>query len=175
MSYTAGTLTVGSTHTVATGVATTNHEYILALSRNALSGRNFSPCNHAVLLLEQFEGEMYALEVASLHVEVTWHARTDSDAHSIKLVDNLLDGDVGANIYATDEFHAFLFHEFHATVDDRLVELEVGDTEAKETARSLVFLIHGYLIAGSVKSVGASQTGRTGAYYSYRLCEPNLR
>ena len=163
-------MTVGCTHAVATGVATADNKNIFAFCRYALTGRNLRACNNAVLLLEQFESEVHAFEVASLHIEVAGYTRADSDAHSIKLVDNLLDSDVGANFHATDEFHAFFFHEFHATIDNRFVELEVGDTEAEETARSFVFLIHGDLVTGAVEAISAGETGRTGTDYSDSLC-----
>ena len=49
-----------------------------------------------------------------------------------------------------------------AAIDDGLVEFEVGDAVAEETAGSLVLLEDRYAVTHQVQLVGSSQSGRSG-------------
>ena len=64
--YRRRTLAVSRAHTVAAGIATTDYEYVLTLCRDSILFRYFLTGIHTVLLLKQFECEMYALEFTSL-------------------------------------------------------------------------------------------------------------
>ena len=61
---------MGSTDTVATRVATTYHEHILALSIHKLVFLKLHACQHSVLLRQHLQSQVYALEIASRNLEV---------------------------------------------------------------------------------------------------------
>ena len=63
-------------------------------------------------------------------------------------------------LYAKLEDNALFFQQIHAAVDDRLVELEVGDAVAHESAGILAGLKYGNLITALVKLCGHAQAGR---------------
>ena len=58
------------------------------------------------------------------------------------------------------KLNAFLLQQGDAAIDDGLVQLEVGDAIAEQSAGSLVLLEHRYLVAHQIQIVGSSQSGR---------------
>lgn len=85
----------------------------------------------AVLLLEEFEGEVYALEVTSFYCEVAWLLGAGGEADGVVGVEEFLGGDVAACVGIVFEGDAFGLQYGEAAVDYLLVELEVGDAEAE--------------------------------------------
>ena len=67
-------LTVRGAHAVASRVAAADYKHMLSFGGDAFAGRNVGTGVDAVLLLEQFECEMHAFEVASLDIEVAGYA-----------------------------------------------------------------------------------------------------
>ena len=61
---------MGCSDTVRARVATTDNKNVLALGGDALLVRECHASQHAVLLREQFEGQMHALQFAARSLEV---------------------------------------------------------------------------------------------------------
>ena len=82
----------------------------------------------AVLLRQEFEGEVDAFQFTSRDAEVAGYRRAGGNYYRIESL--LLEGN-GGGLYAVAEHDAFLFQQTKSTVDDSLVEFEVGDAIAK--------------------------------------------
>ena len=63
-------LTVGGADAIAAGVAAAYHKHILALGGDPFFLAKLHPCQHAVLLREEFEGKVYALKGAAWGLKV---------------------------------------------------------------------------------------------------------
>ena len=72
-------------------------------------------------------------------------------------------------LFAVLKLYAFLFQQGDAAVDDGLVELEVRNAIAEQSASSLVLLEYCYLIAHQVQVVGNCQSSRTSTDHCHRL------
>ena len=140
------------------------------------------------MLREHLQSEVHTLEVASGNLQVAGCRRTGSDDHGVEVLAELVDGDglvlaecrvvlnVGSDLalvvstllLGVDELHAklkdnaFLAQQFEAAVDDRLVELEVRDAIAEQSACILASIVDSDGVALLVEASGGSQTGRTG-------------
>ena len=73
------------------------------------------------------------------------------------------------NVLSIFERNSFFLQQCNAAVDNGLVQLEVGNTIAKQTAGRLVLLEYRYLIAHQVQVVGRGQSCRTGTDHCYFL------
>ena len=67
------------------------------------------------------------------------------------------------NVPAIDEDDAFLFEQGDAAVDDALVQLEVRNAIAQQTARLLAGLKDRDAVAAAVQRIGSGQSCRTGS------------
>jgi hypothetical protein len=75
----------------------------------------------------------------------------------------LLGRDVLADVHVAVEGDAFRLHLLHATRDDVLLHLEVGDAVGEETARARVLLIDVHVVAHACELLRSRQPGRTRA------------
>ena len=153
---------MGGADAIATRIATTDDEHILPLGRDALFFRKRHPGQHAVLLREQFEGEVHALQFTAGDIEVAGAGRAGGDDDGVGLSRRLRQCRSTLNVLAVTEGDAFLLHQPDAPVDNRLVELEVWDAVAQQSAGGLVLLIHRHRISHLVEGIGTGQAGRTG-------------
>ncbi len=78
LSHRFAALAMRSAYAVRTGVAAAYHQHVFVLGSNALSLAEFGSGKHTILLREQFEGKMHALEVASRNVEVAGGGPSDA-------------------------------------------------------------------------------------------------
>ena len=67
---TLATLTMSGSNAVGTCIATTDDEYVLSFGRDALIFRELHSGKHTVLLRQQFEGEVYALQFTTRCFEI---------------------------------------------------------------------------------------------------------
>ena len=74
-----------------------------------------------------------------------------------------LRGCPGANIGVVSELHTFGFHLIDSALNDGLIQLEVRNTEAKQSAGFAVLLKNCHGVAFSGKLLCTSQAGRTAA------------
>ena len=178
-------LAMGGADAVGAGVAAADYQYIFSFGSNALVLRELHAGEDAVLLGEEFEGEVYALEFATGSLEVAGHRRAGGDDDGkptpipsrgegrlvtqslVEFLDrkvikpSLPRGELEGG--TVSELNPLLLHQLDAAVNNRLVELEIGDTVAQKPAGGFVLLEDGDAVAHLVKVVGGSETGGTGA------------
>ncbi len=154
-----------STDTVTTRITTTDNQDILALAVNKLILRELHTCQDAVLLREEFEGEIYAFEFSSRNLQITSSRSTRRYHVGIEALWQL--GDIYILIIL--KLDALFLQQVETAVDDALVELEVWNTVAQQAAGVLTCLEDSYLISLVVQLVGSNQSRRTGTDDSYGL------
>ena len=81
---------MGRSDAVGASVAAADHEDILTLGSDALVFREFHTSEDAVLLGEEFEGEVYTLQFAAGGFEIAGGGRAGSDDDGIELLCKLL-------------------------------------------------------------------------------------
>ena len=106
----------------------------------------------------QHAGQVFAGE-AALHVGVGAHAHE----HRVVFVEQLLHGDVLADLDAEAEFHAHAFQHFAAPRHRPFFQLEFGDAEGEQAADFRVAVEHHRRHAVAHQNVGAAQARRPGA------------
>ena len=97
-------LAVGCADAVASGVATANHEHMLAFGRDALIFAELHPSQHAVLLSEHFQGEMHSFQLAARNVEVACGGGSRGDYDRIVLAGERFVAFHGLTIAERDAF-----------------------------------------------------------------------
>ena len=111
-------MAVGSAHTVAAGVAATNHNDVLAVGAQLVFELVASV--HFVLLWQEFHGKVNARQIAARHVQVARLLRAASQQHRIEVFLELLWADgffgpvghFGAFGQMTDHDAGFKRHAF---------------------------------------------------------------
>ena len=164
--HTLAPLPMGCSDAVATGVAATNDQHIFAFGADEFVFAEFNAGKHAVLLAQQFEGEMNAVEFTAGDFQIPRGRRSRGDDHSIEPTGK---GFIASNCLTIVELDAFLLQQRDATVDDGLVELEVRDAVAEQSASSLILFEDGNHVTHLIERIGCSKSGRTGTNHSHRL------
>ena len=85
LSHTLGSLTMSSSYTVATRITTTDDEDFLSLSRNAWFVTDIFTRKQTVLLTENLESEIYAVQFTTRNFQVAGGRGTCSDDYSIEI------------------------------------------------------------------------------------------
>ena len=106
---------------------------------------------------------MNPFELAARDLQIARHGGAGSYNHCVELGCESI---VTLHRSATFEFDALLLEDIHATVDYRLVELEVRDTVAQQSAGSFVLIENGYGVTLHVERLGCTETSGTGTYHS---------
>lgn len=162
-------LAVAGAYAVRTGVAAANDEDGLASGQDAVGFLHGVATVDVVLLLEELESEVYALELTALNLEVAGLTCADGNNDGVEVLAELVELDVDAHVLTGLESDALSLEDGEAAVDDLLRELEVGDAEAEETADGVVLLEDGDRVARLVEEVGASETCGAATDYGYFL------
>ena len=142
---------------VAARIATTDDKNVLALAVDELVLAELHACEDAVLLREQFEGEVNTLELASWNLEVACSRRTSGNHIGIEAFGQLVDVDV----LIVFELDAFFLEKMQTAVDDALVELEVWNAVTQQATGVLACLEDSHLVAFMVELVGSDKSGRS--------------
>ena len=118
----------------------------------------------AVALVEVVHRRMDAGQLATRNVEVAGDPRADRDHQRVEALLQLGRASTSRpDVGVVDELDPLLLEDRHAAIDDRLLELGVGDAEAQQPAGALVALVDGDRVAAAVQLGGDSQPGRAGA------------
>ena len=104
---------------------------------------------------QELHGEVDAFEFAARNLHVAWHGGADGDDHGIVAGAQVVPGDVFADLHAGTEHGAFGLHLFHTAVDESLVEFEVRNAVAHQTADGVITLVYDHGVAGAGKLLGA--------------------
>ena len=155
-----GALPNGRADAVAAGVAAADDGDDLVLGREGLAARHGVPGVQAVLLGEEFHGEVDALQLAAGHHEVARLAGPHGQADGVEASAQVAGGDVLADVHAGLELHALGRHLGQAAVEDVLVQLEVRDAVPQQPADAVVLLEDRHVVAGAGELLRRGQAGR---------------
>ncbi len=111
---------------------------------------------------------MHAVELAAGHLEVARHARAGREHDRVVGGEQLLGGDVGADVHPAAQLDALGAKLLHAPLDDRLLDLEVRHPEAHEASDRLVALEQRDGVAGAPQLLGGGHPGRARADHGDR-------
>ena len=152
---------MGGADAVGAGVAAADDDDVLAggedLVLDLLAERG------AVALREVVHRLVDAAELAAGRVEVARHRGPEGEHDGVVAVAQLAAGDVDADVHAVAEAGALGLHLVEATVEDRLLHLELGDAVAQQPAGLVGALEDGDRVAGAGQLLGGGEAGRARA------------
>jgi hypothetical protein len=163
---------VGGADAVGAGVAAADHDDVLALDVDRVGD---ALLDFLVLRDQELQRGVDALQLAARDRQVAGHFGAGGEDHRVEIRLQLVgrDGfggvvvDAGRQVLVADqhlgtEGDALGLHLLDAAVDDRLVELEVGDAEAEQTADAAALLEHRDVVADAGQLLGRRQAGGAG-------------
>ena len=124
---------------------------------------------------QELHGEVDTLEFTARNLHIARHGGTDGDDHGIVARAQIVPRDVFADLHAGAEHSAFGLHLFHTAVNEPLVEFEVRNAVAHQTADGVITLVYDHGVAGAGELLGACQTGWAGTDHCDGLVGQTLR
>ena len=118
---------------------------------------------------------MDAAQLAAGRVEVTRHGGAEGEHDRVVAVAQLASGDVDADVHVVAEAGALGRHLVEASVEDRLLHLELRDAVAQQAARLVGPLEDGDGVSRSRQLLGRGQAGGAGPDDRDRLAREPLR
>ena len=98
--------------------------------------------------------EVHALGVPAGHVQIAGLFGTAAQHHSIKISQQLLGGHGTAHIHAGAELNTLGLHQLDPALDDRLIQLHVGDAVHQQAAHAVGALKHRNGVAALIQVLG---------------------
>ena len=154
-------LAVARAQAVGAGVAAADDDHALA------GGENFDRWIERVaeatlvLLREEFHRKVNSLQLASRNFQVARMLGAARQHDGIELATQIFDRDVLADLGIGDKLHALGGHLFEAAIDDVLLQLELGDAIAKQSADAVRFFVDRDRMASAAQLLRRSQPCRT--------------
>ena len=160
-------LAEGGADAVGSGVATADHDDMLAAGHDRLrrpgDRLDVLAADALVLLHEIRHRVMHAVEVVARNAGVARRFRAAAIEHGIMFGEQLGNRLVDADIDAAMEGDALALHLLDAAVDVVLLHLEVRDAVAHQPAGLALALIDMDIVAGAAKLLRGGHAGRAGA------------
>jgi hypothetical protein len=113
--------------------------------------------------LEEFHGEMDAVEGAAFDGEVAGFGGAGAEDDGVEFAEEAVGGVVAADVGLGVEDDALFFHLFDTLEDEFFVELHVGDAVHEEAAEAVGAFEDGDEVAGVVGLGGGAEAGGAGA------------
>src|SRR3954468_19280547 len=129
------------TQAICASIATSNDHDVLARGQNFTCGIDGIAVAALVLLRQEFHCKVNSLQFAPWNLQIARLFRTSGKHDGIEVTSQLLNGDVASDLGIRDELHAFGGHLLDAAIDDVLLELELRDPVAKQTANTIGFFV----------------------------------
>ena len=136
---------------------------VLVLGRDELLVGDRVAGHPLVLRREVVHREVDAPEVAAGDLQVARVGRPGAEADGVEVGQELLGGDVAADVHARLEDHPLGLHLGDPAVDVVLLHLEVGDAVAEQAADPVVALEDDDVVPGAGELLGDGQAGGAGA------------
>ena len=168
-------LAVGGAQAVGAGVAAADDDDPLARGGDDLILRNLVAFAAAVLLGEVFDGEMDASELAPRHRQVAGGSGAAAQHDGLEVPPQGRRRDVDAHVDAGAELDALRLEQRQPAVHHPLLDLELGNAVAEQTADAIGFLEDGDEMAGLVQLVRGRQSGRARSDHRHALAGPHRR
>src|SRR5690606_38999910 len=141
-------------------VVVVDDENVLSFDLDQLFGRNHCSVYKLVLLFEQLHGEIDAFQLASGNRQITRLTRTDGQTDRMILAFQLFYRNVAPDKVCRSDLVPLCLKERKASIDDGLLQLEVGDAKTHVSACSLFGFKYGDRMARSVEKIGGGKAGR---------------
>ena len=144
---------------VGAGVAAAEDRYALALGRDL---RTFDGKSRdaTILLCQVRHCELDTSKLATREDEVAVALRTRGEDDGIDAVAEFFKRKVATNVDAGGELDSFGLQLLEAAIDQLLLELEVGDAVAQESAKLVGALEDGHAVAFADELLGAGKASR---------------
>ena len=139
--------------------AADDHDVLAGGAHERLVGNHVS-FTAAILLRQVVDREVNAGELASGDRQIARPFRAAAEHDRIELAPERRHRQIGADVHAGTEHDAFLFEDGETTVDQPLLDLELGDAVTQQSADPVRFLEHGHQMTGLVELVGRRQPSR---------------
>jgi len=166
LGHRSGALPQRSAEAVVRGVATADDDDVLALGTDLPGHLALQRLGGLGQVLHRL---MDAVQFTAGHREVTRTRRTDRQHHRVEPFEQLLAGDVAADLGGRLEGGAFEHHLLEPPVEDRLLHLEVGDAVTQQTADRVGSLVDDHSVSGAGQLLSHRQSGRSRTDHRDRL------
>src|SRR5262249_25591718 len=152
-----GTLSKSSAVAVGACVAAAQDDHVFALGGDFF----FSDCvtrHSPILLREIVHSEMNAVQLASWHLEGTGLSCATGQDQGIKVGTQLFHRHVESHVGVGLEDNSFFRHQVQPTANNRLFELEIGNTVGEQSADAICSFKHCDRVTDLVQLGGTRQT-----------------
>ena len=179
-----GAMAVAGADAVRACVAAADHHDMLALGVDRVG---LAAGDLPVLRNQEFQRGIYAFQLAPRDRQIARRFRPRGKHDGVEFLADFFGrhvfdgviGDAGGNVLAADdhlrtENDPFRFHLLDPALDQRLVELEVGNPVTQQAARTVVLFEDGHVVPGARELLRGRQSGRTGTDDGHLLAGPDL-
>src|SRR5215831_19183230 len=147
---------MASAKAVSARVSSTDDDNALAGRKNIESRIEDIALAALILLRQEFHREMDSFEFPRV-----LSAASQNDG--VEVASQIFDQNISSDLCVRDELHTLRRHLFETAVDNMLLELEFGNSVAKQSTNSISLFVDRNLVTGTAKLLGCGQSSRTGA------------
>ena len=122
---------------IGAGVSASDNDDILSRCADAASGVDIVSLVASVLLREKLHREVNASQFPSWYAQVTRLLGASREEKRVVFAANLLHFYIHANVSASNKSHALSFHLLQAPINDVLLEFEIRDSVAEQSADAI--------------------------------------
>ena len=158
-----GTLAMHGAEAVRAGVAAADDDDVLAGGGDRAGLGTSSPWQRRFCCVRYSIAKWMPGELAARHREVARAAGAAGEQHGIEVAAQIGSGDVDADVHAGAEHHALGLQQVEPPIEDALLQLELGDAVAQQSADAIGFLEHRDAVAGAIELRRRGQPGRARA------------
>ena len=154
---------------VVAGVAAADDQHVFALSFDGLAVgklRVQQTLRHAGQVVHR---KVHAVCVPAGHIQVAGFLGTAAQHHSVVAVQQLFCRHGPADVHIGAELHALGLHDLNAALDDRFVQLHVGDAVHQQAAHAVGTLEHSHRVAALIQVFGHRKARGAAAHHGYAL------
>jgi hypothetical protein len=131
------------------GITAADDHHGFTSGQNSLIFVGAIPLVPMILLGQELHGEVDTPKLAAGYEEIARLLGASGQEDSVKVVPEVVNRDVPANVCPGDEFHPFGGHLLEAAIDHVLLKLEVRDTIPQQTADAVSLFEDCHRVAGA--------------------------
>src|SRR5215831_7511762 len=154
---------MASAKAVSARVSSTDDDNALAGRKNIESRIEDIALAALILLRQEFHREMDSFQFPARNFEVARVLSAASQNDGVEVASQIFDQNISSDLCVRDELHTLRRHLFETAVDNMLLELEFGNSVAKQSTNSISLFVDRNLVTGTAKLLGCGQSSRTGA------------
>ena len=123
---------------------------------------------------QKFHREMDALEFSSGNLNVPGLRSAAAEQHPVKFLQQLFSVFVPSHIRSGDKGDPLLLQKADPAVQNRFIQLHIGDAVPQKAADAVASLKYGHLVAPAVQLHGRRQAGGAASHHRYLFSGPHL-